>query len=56
MFLLFQIDEVEALSAIYPDEWKSEDEAFRTYSATVRATENGSLAATLLITLPPGNN
>jgi len=44
-----QIDEIEALSAIYPDEWKTEDEAFRTYSAVVN--ESGK-TATLLITLP----
>jgi len=44
-----QIDEIEALSAIYPDEWKTEDEAYRTYSAVVN--ESGK-TATLLITLP----
>jgi hypothetical protein len=45
------MDEIEALSAIYPDEWKTEDEAFRTFSATI--TESGRVA-TLLITLPAG--
>jgi hypothetical protein len=45
------MDEIEALSAIYPDEWKTEDEAFRTFSATI--TESGKVA-TLLITLPAG--
>ncbi|XP_046652817.1 protein IMPACT-A-like isoform X1 [Daphnia pulicaria] len=44
-----QMDEIEALSAIYLDEWKTEDEAFRTFSATI--TESGRVA-TLLITLP----
>jgi len=44
-----QIDEIEALSAIYPDEWKTEDECFRTYSAVIDKSGN---AATLLITLP----
>ncbi|KAI9555241.1 hypothetical protein GHT06_017756 [Daphnia sinensis] len=47
--LSIQVDEIEALSAIYPDEWKIEDEAFRTFSATI--TENNR-TATLLITLP----
>ena len=46
------MDEIEALSAIYPDEWKTEDEAFRTFSATI--TESGRVA-TLLITLPAGS-
>ena len=46
------MDEIEALSAIYPDEWKTEDEAFRTFSGTI--TESGRVA-TLLITLPAGS-
>ncbi len=46
------MDEIEALSAIYPDEWKTEDEVFRTFSATI--TESGRVA-TLLITLPAGS-
>jgi hypothetical protein len=46
------MDEIEALSAIYLDEWKTEDEAFRTFSATI--TESGRVA-TLLITLPAGS-
>lgn len=44
-----QVDEIEALSAIYPDEWKIEDESYRTYTATVK---EGELTAALLITLP----
>lgn len=48
-FKLSQVDEIEALSAIYPDEWKTEDESYRTYTATVK---EGELTAALLITLP----
>ncbi len=44
------MDEIEALSAIYPDEWKTEDEAYRTYSIAV---SEGGKTATLLVTLPP---
>lgn len=44
------MDEIEALSAIYPDEWKTEDEAFRTFTATVTHNDR---SATLLLTLPP---
>jgi hypothetical protein len=46
------MDEIEALSAIYLDEWKTEDEAFRTFSATITESER---VATLLITLPAGS-
>ena len=45
-----QIDEIEALTAIYPDEWVVEDESYRTYKAVI--TESGK-TATLLLTLPP---
>lgn len=45
-----QVDEIEALSAIYRSEWKTEDESYRTYSATV--TEGGR-EIILLITIPP---
>lgn len=38
------------MNAIYPDVWKTEDEVFRTYTATVTF---GGRSATLLITLPP---
>ena len=44
-----QVDEVEALSAIYP-EWKTEDETYRTYSITVRVDGR---EAGLVFTLPP---
>lgn len=43
------MDEIHALSAIYHDEWKTEDESFRTY--TISITEGGRTAI-LLITLP----
>lgn len=44
-----KVDEVEALSAIYP-EWKTEDETYRTYAIAVK--EEGKEAG-LVLTLPP---
>ena len=44
-----KVDEIEALTAIYPDEWKTEDEAYRTFTATVTHNQR---SASLLLTLP----
>ncbi|XP_046382427.1 protein IMPACT-A-like isoform X2 [Ischnura elegans] len=45
-----QVDEIEALTSIYNDLWKVDDEASRVYSMKVE--ENG-YEVTLFVTLPP---
>ncbi|XP_069695439.1 protein IMPACT-like isoform X2 [Periplaneta americana] len=44
-----QVEEIEALSSIYGNEWKTEDEANRAYSIRI---EEGTQSAVLYITVP----
>jgi hypothetical protein len=47
--VISQVEEIEALCSIYSSEWKTEDEANRSYSIRI---EEGIQSAVLYVTLP----
>ncbi|KAK7873947.1 hypothetical protein R5R35_012957 [Gryllus longicercus] len=45
-----QVEEIEALSSIYGDEWRTEDETHRSYSILIK---EGPMSVTMYVKLPP---